>query len=385
MADARTPLLERLGVRYLRWRSATATATAPAVDDVHVLNAGERRALRLIERVAIGRAALAGALSGLACAVPVLWLPEPAPSDTAGLARYWAIVGGVMAVASVAEIAFLYWDALRAVHELAVAAGLRAKGEEHREDAGVVLAALARAALELPNPPDPGLGVDPTRETTRWRVVVASLVYKLKIALTGFVLKAILRRALGRAVVRQWLELVAVPVTAAWNATVCWIVLREARLRAMGPSAADELARSLFPEGRSVSEAGRAAVLRAVGGSIVRTGDLHPNLAALLRSAKRRVGDAPVESLDDTRRFLEELPLLPPAEQALVLQVTAVAAILDGKLAPAERRLLAEAYAACGRTFEPSRVERLRKAFVRGDPLDPALVDALVALEPRST
>ncbi|MCC6214160.1 MAG: hypothetical protein IT376_04790 [Polyangiaceae bacterium] len=386
MAGAAPPLLERLGVRYLRWRaSGVAAAQAPASDEVHVLNVEERRALRRIERTAIGRAALAGALSGLACAIPVLLLPEPPGGDTAGLVRYWAIVGGVMAVASVAEIGFLYWDALRAVHELAVAAGLRVRDEPHGEDAAMVVAALARAALELPNPPNDGLGVDPTRETSRWKVLAASLLYKLKVALTGFVLKAILRRALGRVVVRSWLELVAVPVTAAWNAAVCWIVLREARLRAMGPSAAIELARVLFADGLRLTESGRAAVLRAIGGSIVRTGDLHPNLTALLRAARARVGDAPVEALDDTRRFLDELPRLPAAEQALVLRVTAVAAILDGKLAPAERRLLGEAFTACGRPFEVRRVERLRRAFLRGEPLDPALVTALAGVEPVPT
>ena len=37
-----------------------------------------------------------------------------------------------------------------------------------------------------------------------------------------------------------WLPFVAVPITAAWNAYVCRLIMREARIRAMGPSDASE-------------------------------------------------------------------------------------------------------------------------------------------------
>ena len=41
---------------------------------------------------------------------------------------YWAVVGGVTVLATLFEIAFLYWDSLRSVHNLARAAGVKLFG-----------------------------------------------------------------------------------------------------------------------------------------------------------------------------------------------------------------------------------------------------------------
>jgi hypothetical protein len=55
-----------------------------------------------------------------------------------------------------------------------------------------------------------------------------------------------------------------------------------------------------------------------------------------------------------------------------------IAAVIDGKLTRAERRLLLDAFSACGRQLALARVERLRGAFYGGAGLDFALVRELV-------
>ena len=130
---------------------------------------------------------------------------------------------------------------------------------------------MARAALELPNPVESAFGVDPRRETSRVRLIVASLVYKLKVSVTNFMAKTIVRRVFGRALIRTWLPFVAVPVTALWNAAVTYVVLREARIRVMGPSAARELVAVVFEDAPPPSPAARLCLARAVGSAIVRT------------------------------------------------------------------------------------------------------------------
>lgn len=363
--------VERLGVQYLR--ALASRRRAVAADAVHVLNPDERAALRSIARAAVARAAVAGALSGLACAVPALLLPPLAPdASTAAMARHWGIVGAVTVVASVLEIVFLYWDGLRAVHALAHAAGLDLADDEHGRDA---LWALARAALEMPNPADAEPGVDPMREASRWRVVLASTLYKLKVALTGFLTKALLRRALGRAATRAVLELVAMPVTALWDGIVCWLILREAKLRVLGPSAALELTAMILPA--TPSPALATCVLRAVASSIVRTQDLHPNLLALLRTVRRALATESPADIDDTARFLTDLAALPAHEQTVTLRVLATAAIIDGHLAREEVRLVGEAFAACGRRFDRAGLDALRRAFVSGDPIPRARIEAI--------
>jgi hypothetical protein len=379
------PLLERLGVRYFR-RLSQSLGPVDAGDGVHYLNPDERHAMRRVERGTILRACAAGALSTVVSAAaevlahPLLG-PSPETASVGAQLRFWGIIAGATAGASIVEIAYLYWDGLRSVHRLAHVAGLDlfpdgTHIEGHGERAAVAHA-MARAALELPNPTAAVLGVDPRREASKLGLVVASIVYKLKISVSNFLIKAIIRRMLGRAFVRAWLPFVAVPITAVWNGLVAWLVIREARIRAMGPSAVVEMVSNVLSTHlEPLSVAGQAAVLRAVASSIVRTRDLHPNLVALLTYAKSRVGDADTHALDDSQSFLAVLHTLAPTEQSLVLEMLSVAAIIDGRITPSEKELLCAARSACGRSSDLSATRRLRRAFVAGDALDVRLLRA---------
>lgn len=381
MSATRAPLLERVGVRYFRRLSAS-IGPVDAGDGVHFLNPREREALRAVVRGTIVRASIAGALSALVSAFteilahPLLG-PEPDLASVGDQARFWTLVGGATALASVIEIAFLYWDGLRSVHRLAHVAGLDLFPEGEKAEHAAVATAMARAALELPNPTHALFGIDPMREASRFGVLLASVVYKAKISASNFLLKMMVRRVLGRAIVRAWLPLVAVPVTAAWNGIVAWLVLREARIRAMGPSAAREMVQVIFENAASLSPEARTAAKRAVAAAIVRTRDLHPNLVALWIEVSERSGPAEAAQIDDALVFVDRLRMLDRDEQRVVLRVLAVATVLDGRVSSAERRLLRAAYAACGRPSDLAPVRRLRRAFLEGDAVDPALFDAL--------
>jgi hypothetical protein len=379
MEGAPDPLLVRYGVRYFQALSKD-HGPIDAGDGVHFLNPSERAALRQIERRAVMRAAVAGALSTtVAAASEVLAHPllgaDPDHASWEQSLRFWSIVGGATVLASILEILYLYWDGLRSVHALSRAAGLDLFPEN--DDDAALAAAMARAALELPNPTGRWLGVDPWREASRLRLVFASLVYKLKVSVTNFAAKALVRRVLGRAVVRTWLPFVAVPITAAWNALVCWLIMREARIRAMGPSAAHEMVELVFDgEGDLDAETQRTA-LRAVASCIVRTEDMHPNLAAVLREVSARAGAADIPDLDVTSVFLERLAALDERRRPVVLRILSIASIIDGRLTRAERRLVHEARSRCGRTDGLEATEALRVAFLRGEAIDRARIAPL--------
>ena len=380
--NPQTPYLERVGLGYFQRRSKSKPA-AESLDAVHELNPHERAGLRKVVAGAVTRASIAGALSGgISAAAEVIatsLLPEGASVWSQASLQFWAVVGGATLFATVLEIGFIYWDTLRSVHELSRTAGLKLFAGEKESEA--VAAALARAALELPDPTDAAEGVDPHRMASKWRLLFASLVYKAKVGVTNFLVKALLRRVMGRVMTRGALQtlvpFVGVPVTAAWNGVVTWLVLREARLRAMGPSAVRALCDVVYGDVPRLSDAGKLATVRAVAAAIVETEALHPNLHALLVEVRRRAGDTGQNELDDPRAFLQQLQALETLEQRLALQVLAIACIVDGRLARNEKVLLVEALAACGREVELGKVEALRKAFVDGDGLDDEAVRAL--------
>lgn len=361
----RFPDLEALGLRYLESRASAAAPAADPTDPVHILNRREQDALRRIEWFAVGRAALAGALSAMVSAVTELLM-----TGRAGNAAYpdldvtgWVVVVAATVVATGFEIAYLYWDALRSVHDLAVAAGVQLFPPGVPAGRATAVA-LARAALELPNRPDPRLGVDPYREASRTALLVAALLYKAKIGLTNVLAKLLIGRLGGRTALRGWLPFVAVPITALWNAWVARMVLHEARLRAMAPSAAQERIDALL-NGKTLSPPARVAAMRAVACAVVGKRDLHPNLALLLHLLRERLAVTD-QGLDDRAAFLTQLPTLSTEERDVVLAVLTFALIFDGRLSFRERRVLAQAQAACGLPPSMAEARALRWAFVRG-------------------
>jgi hypothetical protein len=371
-ATADLPLLERLGVRYFR-RLSTAHGPIDAGDGVAYLNPQERHELRRVVRSGVTRAAVAGAISTCVSGTAEIIArhilhPEAANATWETQAKLWTVIGVATACASIVEISYLYWDGLKTVHELTRVAGLELFPEGERT---AVSQAMARAALELPNPTGAVFGIDPRREASKFGLLVASVVYKAKVSVSNFLAKALFRRVLGRAILRaSLLPLVAVPVTAAWNGVVAWLILREARVRAMGPSAAEEMTDAFFSEAPPLSDLARAAALRAVASSIVRTRDLHPNLIELLIRVRKFVGDIDAQSLDDPHEFIACLEKLTHDEQSLVLGILSIAAILDGRLTRAEKKLVAQARVACGRAPNLDALDHLRKSFLAGDALD---------------
>jgi hypothetical protein len=381
------PLLQRVAVQYFARRSERqpGTAAARTGDALHILNATERAVMRRVQRGAIVRSAIAGALSGLVAALAEVWAqplaPEGTPLFSMGSLQFWLVVGVATGVASVLEILFLYWDILRSTHELARAAGLELFGPNRRSSDDALVDALARAALELPNPLEHPSGINARRESSKTRLLLASLAYKAKVGVTSFLVKLLLRRVLTRVLVRGTLQtllpFVGVPVTAAWNAVVTWWVLREARIRAMGPSAVRELVDVIFADAPGLSPEGRVSAARAVAASIVRTQDLHPNLTALLDEVMRHVKDTGRAELDDVGEFLRGLRALSAEERRLSLQVLAIACVVDGRFSARERTLWKDAMAAVGKPLDALELEPLRRAFVRGDGLADEVLRAL--------
>lgn len=141
----------------------------------------------------------------------------------------WAAFYAGVGVLTVIEIAFLYWNALRAITRIGGVVGVSMKSGS---GSNLLATGLARSALEMPNPQTEIYGIDPYALMPRWRLLIQNLLYKAKVGATSFVLRILLRRIFARAVLRGYIPLLAIPLYAIWNAVITWRVMREARLRA---------------------------------------------------------------------------------------------------------------------------------------------------------
>ena len=376
-ADHSNPLMLRVGAAiFRRW---TRKLGAPkSEDEVHILNANEQSQLRSIERSAIWKAVGIGTLSAILCAAswPTATLCLGTPAAELTLAQLWPwylIMGAVLAVATILEIVLIYWNALHAVHRMSYAAGLKLFGDDDQPLA--VMNALVSAALELPRSREETLFAVPGREISRWWVVFATLLYRLKVTLSYYIAKAIVQRLLSRVAVKWAIELVAIPVYAFWDALITYWVLREARVCAMGPSAVEEFSRKIQQRDVDLSEAAHTAIVCAVGATVARNSELHPNVELLFRELTDVYGIPNDKDIDHSQDLIGLLQDLTHDEQVLVLETLTLSMIIDGQASVWERQLLADCLDACGMPKESEPLNKGLALFRAGKALD---VDRLI-------
>lgn len=376
------PKLERKGLeRFAKFEAKYPPLTGDEV--IHILDDGERERIRKHARRMILIAFGVGAASGLISSIAsfVLAVPEEVTTTFWEDFRDFLIVNGVTIVATMFEVAILYRFALQTVHLIAREAGIRLipRGDDpDLDEKRAVALALARAALELPNPPKNPFGIDPYREIPKWRLVVATIFYKLKISLTNFILRIVIRRIAGRAIVKAYLTFTDVFVTGAWDAWVAWRMTTQARIRALGPSACESLLQQILRDEGEVRREVFETMLRSVATVIVRDRDVHPNLLALMRAIARRAGFAAVDGLDDGARFLAALETLDARERGLVYEVFVLSSFPDGKVSRAERELLETVLMRDGRRLEVKALGRVARRFKRGDPITRSMLREVI-------
>ncbi|BDS05722.1 hypothetical protein NT6N_07620 [Oceaniferula spumae] len=358
IVESKTGPLEKAGHAILRRMGPTCPDGA-CWEDQRVLTDEEQLQLKNIVRWTVFRAGLAGALSALAAAVAAVFAEQLFPDDQI---NYWLLFGGVSGLAAVIEVGFLYYDSLRAVHRISNACDVELfpEGDERSAMAGV----MVRAAMELPNPPDRDPYVNPFREASKLKLLAGVLLYKGKILVTNALAKVLIRKIFLRGAARAWLEFVAIPVTAIWNAVVCFWVLREARVRAIGPSAILETLPELLG---GANESLATSAQRAVGSCVTASRDLHPNHLKMLQWMRQETGVEVSTLADDRREFFKNFDSHTKDEQGILLEVLAMAIVVDGRVAKSERdmvQLLLSDYEIKG---DPVRLNMMLRSFRCGD------------------
>ena len=355
--ESRAGPLEKIGHAVLR-RMGKTCPHGVTLDEQRVLTADEQAQLKMIARWTVVRAGLAGALSAIIAAVAAVY----AEGVFSGHAlNYWLVFGGVSLVAATFEVGFLYYDALRAVHRISSVCDVELfpENEERSRMAGV----MVRAAMELPNPPDRDPYVNPFRQASKLRVLTGVLLYKGKILATNALAKVLVRKIFIRGAARAWLEFVAVPVTAVWNAVVCFWVLRQARIRAIGPSALLQV----LPDRLAQVEAKVAqAAQRAVGCCVSASRDLHPNHRCMLEMMRKHSTVMVTDLADDREEFLRNLAALNQHDRGIVLDILVLAIVVDGRISQGEKLLLQDALKVHGADPVDDRLRQALHSFRRG-------------------
>lgn len=368
-----TNILEKAGLRVMR-------ALAPSKEPV--LKHWPRKVLsriRHIERNSLILAAMLGATSGTMLGGTELGLIASFGEDRGGESlaaqwRYWAIYAAVALAVSGAEIAVLYWRILLAVGRIGALAGL----DLDRDDADRIIAlGLSRAAMDMPNPREKMLGVDPYSRLPRWKLLMYTIIYRAKIGATSVVLRVLLRRILARAALRSFIPFAAIGVYAVWNAIIVRWILKQARIRAAGPVAMRDLDRLNEEDRPALTPESRQLVFRAVGESIVRGQDAHPNYVLLLGQLLDRFDLDPEENKGEySEQALQECALDDAARRVLLRTLT-TATVLRGPPRKEQRKFLSTVAGNCGRRLDPEALDRVQHDVHNGQGVDASRLDAV--------
>ena len=200
---------------------------------------------------------------------------------------------------------------------------------------------LVRSALELSEPVGPLFGINPLSRKSKLRVFLKTIAYKAKIAVTNFLLKALLKRIFGRAASRYFVELVAVPVFALWNILITRWIMAETRIRALGHAIVESIYPMVLKDLPSMSRHGQYACFLALGEAVHSSGEFHPNVLLFLEKFTAETDLREDELIK--QNFHESLEKCSKKEQQTVIEVLTAACSLNGKLTRADQRCISAA------------------------------------------
>lgn len=330
---------QRLASRYIARRLAR---TPP-------LAAPDPAALKRSRRFVILWAALAGIVSGTLIGGSEWWMRQVWADNWEAMSLreqlpYWSAYMAFAGVITVLEIGFLYWNSLRGVARVARFAGLDYQTTlPQPPTVELAVQGVTRIALEYPSPGSLIYGVDPHAHLHGWKLTLQALLYRLKVSMSSFLLRAVMRRLLGRLTLRGFIPMLMAPLYALWNAWIAARITQEAYLLASGPRRIEELMQRLA----HTPDQTRELLAQGVGEIIMRNRHPHPNLVLLLSRLLATLPERPTALEVEWPRAQQAYAALDPDQQAELLAHLAQAVLLSGDYRGARKRFLQEVFARC--------------------------------------
>ena len=209
-----------------------------------------------------------------------------------------------------------------------------------------VTSILARTALELPDPEMHILGIDPFEKVSKKNLLILGLLYKLKITLTNFIAKFLLRITAGETIGGMSVNYIALPVECFWNGVVIHRVVDEARLRLFGFALSNHIADTILHDRLldQLSLEAKIGCLRAIGNAVVMAQNYHPNIIILLLRFQHLLHIYQDQQYDNWNLFLETLKKVSEKEKDFLLNLFTIAAAFDGKISTLEKNNIRDAY-----------------------------------------
>jgi hypothetical protein len=357
--------VERKGLHFFRRKCDSQDRADEAWDDK------QNHEIRAVTRVALAKASLSGAVSGALIAGFEVLLRHMLAVDMESddwvdlIFPFYVSHFAFAAVVTVLEFVYLYQLMLKSAARISSIGGL---GLASRDEKDVMANAVSRAAMDMPNPRTEFYGIDPYFRISKARLLLYTFLYRTKVGITTILMRLLMRRLMARMAVRSLVPFIAIPLYAIWNVAIFWKALREARARVAAPVAIRQISERIRNEPGADDPEVRREIFEMVAETMMRARDSHPSFLLLLQELFDQF-DIDPDSLDtefDWKESLERLGKLDEGMQDLVLDVLQAATVMGGPPGRRRKKLVKQAFEACGRDFDNDQIDVLYQGFIRG-------------------
>jgi hypothetical protein len=332
-------LLERLGIKYFQ----RLEYSNDAKDETLLENIPSDKILDAISDVIVKNSTIIAFLIGAIVTIPLVFF-EVAYYDKISFFEYIFQFGLLSLISLIVELLLLYWLTLQSIYALLHLIGKYPNRDKSIPKAYMIDRVLIRAALELEEPILEYMGVDPRKKLSKAELFFMAFLYKLKVALSSFVAKKVLKAVLPRLGARTAvMPFVGVFIVAFWDAYVLNRSIKDARLRLFGHYFSRYLIDNIVIKkiNNPESQIDIEGAVRAIASIMALSKSNHPNNVILLVMLDNYIDSSreikEPDSLDEYKRYLAKLD---EQDQHYLKVLSVITAVLDSKITKEEKEAL---------------------------------------------
>jgi hypothetical protein len=302
-----------------------------------LLDEGEIRRLKTLERWAIWLSALIGALGVILLYLPKYWfghwfyvLPLQALGQTFQLPVGFTLYSFLLVFIELELLSLLH---IYCIHQMAATTGFL---HYDNKPLAPVQRTLLDASLEKKNKDIVRYGINPLEGLNMKARMVWLLLLRLKATLSNMLFKFLVQRMLGRYAFQWVQDMAGVPVFAAWNAWGTYEVLRQGRIIIMGQNLIETVCQELFAKLPELPPLHKPLVFNTLQYVAISKRDFHANHASLAQNLVEHYALTKPAEPFVLATYYQALAQAPEKLRLLCQLLIVLGFLLDGKLSVRE-------------------------------------------------
>ncbi len=308
----------------------------------HILSEQENALLKAIKHRIIVKASIAGILGVVLLYVPFHFWPQlfpnynvwvPVVDITLQLPLGFYAYGVILVII---EIAYLTLLNIRTVREVSAACGYP---HPQHDDYATRIDDLVAIGLSKNHKKQIDLGINPYIGLSKVRILLITLLGRMRAAITNMVFRFLVQRLMGRYAFRLFIDLAGMVVYAFWNSWASIKVMNETKVRVMATSVIEDFSEQLAVEQQN-NEEFRAELYNMLYYIAVAKRSFHYN-HYLLSLAMLQMFEVPINpnhAYDKT--FLQRVRTGSSQTQLGFSKLLMLGMLIDGDLSEKERFLV---------------------------------------------